>query len=141
MVNSEDLRARYRPRDVDVLFIGESPPAGGTFFYAANSNLYYATEEAFRRGVPEILSGDFLDDFQLGDLGRDRRQALEHRADALARLIVVLGVEDLAQRGRHQRALAGSAMLVHVANEVNRAALPRAAEHPGDRAPESLVGV
>lgn len=62
-MNSEDLRARYRPHDIGVLFIGESPPAGGTFFYAANSNLYYATEEAFRRGVPELLSGDFLDDF------------------------------------------------------------------------------
>jgi hypothetical protein len=63
-MNSEDLRARYRPDDIDVLFIGESPPAGGTFFYAANSNLYYATGEAFRRGVPELLSGDFLDDFR-----------------------------------------------------------------------------
>lgn len=63
-MNSEELRARYRPRDVDMLFVGESPPAGGTFFYAANSNLYYATEEAFRIGVPELLSGDFLDDFR-----------------------------------------------------------------------------
>ncbi len=63
-MNSEDVRARYRPRDVDVLFIGEPPPAGGTFFYAGNSSRYYATEEAFRRGVPELLSGDFLDDFR-----------------------------------------------------------------------------
>ena len=62
-MNSEDLRARYRPRDVEVLFVGESPPAGGTFFYAANSKLYDATEEAFRRGVPELLAGDFLHDF------------------------------------------------------------------------------
>lgn len=46
-----------------MLFIGESPTAGGTFFYAANSNLYRATNDAFQQGVPALLTGDFLDDF------------------------------------------------------------------------------
>jgi hypothetical protein len=35
----ESLRQSYRPQQVRVLFVGESPPAGGTFFYRANSNL------------------------------------------------------------------------------------------------------
>src|SRR5947199_2008929 len=64
MPATESLRRRYRPADIRILFVGESPPAGGTFFYAANSNLYYATEAAFRQAVPDLLSGDFLDDFR-----------------------------------------------------------------------------
>jgi hypothetical protein len=63
-MNTEELRDRYRPDDIRVLFVGESPPAGGTFFYAANSILYDATKEAFEAAVPDLLAGDFLDDFQ-----------------------------------------------------------------------------
>jgi hypothetical protein len=59
------LRAKYRPDDVRVLFVGESPPAGGTFFYAADSKLYVATRAAFETGVPELLvDAQFLDDFK-----------------------------------------------------------------------------
>lgn len=43
----EDIRLRYFPGKVRVLFIGESPPKGGTFFYLANSNLFKYTKEAF----------------------------------------------------------------------------------------------
>lgn len=46
---TELLRRRYLPKETRVLFVGESSPSGGTFFYAANSNLYFATEEAFLR--------------------------------------------------------------------------------------------
>lgn len=45
--NNELLRQKYRPNIVDILFIGESCPQNGTFFYAANSNLYKYTAEAF----------------------------------------------------------------------------------------------
>jgi hypothetical protein len=41
------LRDKYRPKQIRVLFIGESPPANGTFFYAGNSNLFKHTREAF----------------------------------------------------------------------------------------------
>lgn len=47
-----------------MLFIGESPPAGGTFFYYANSNLYRATREAFATGARTFRDGDFLRFFQ-----------------------------------------------------------------------------
>jgi hypothetical protein len=43
---------------------------------------------------------------QFADLGRDRRQALEHGGGAFARLVVVVGVEDLAKLPeRHHRDL------------------------------------
>jgi hypothetical protein len=62
---AERLRRRYKPTDIRVLFIGESPPSGGTFFYYANSNLYNATREAFETAIPALRTEpDFLDAFQ-----------------------------------------------------------------------------
>ena len=65
MTANERLRRRYRPDDVRVLFIGESPPSGGTFFYRANSKLYAATREAFEAAIPALRrEDDFLDVFE-----------------------------------------------------------------------------
>jgi hypothetical protein len=63
-LSPEDLRARYRPAEVRVLFVGESPPVGGTFFYAANSRLYFATKQAFEAAVPDLVSEPFLASFR-----------------------------------------------------------------------------
>jgi hypothetical protein len=52
----ESLRQSFRPERVKVLFIGESRPRGGTFFFAGNSNLAHYTQEAFER-----LYGPFAD--------------------------------------------------------------------------------
>jgi hypothetical protein len=41
-----------------VLFVGESPPAGGAFFYRANSKLYDATREAFETATPALRRED-----------------------------------------------------------------------------------
>lgn len=61
----ERLRTRHRPVDVRLLFVGESAPAGGTFFYAENSTLYFETRAAFARAFPEHLPGRaFLDLFK-----------------------------------------------------------------------------
>lgn len=43
----EDLREEYKPDKIEVLFVGESRPQGGTFFYLANSALYGETKKAF----------------------------------------------------------------------------------------------
>jgi len=43
----EEIRLSYRPDTIQILFIGESPPAGGGFFYLANTNLFRYTREAF----------------------------------------------------------------------------------------------
>lgn len=60
----EAARERYRPKDVRVLFVGESAPAGGTFFYFANSKLYFATRDAFRLALGKRGGRDFLVHFQ-----------------------------------------------------------------------------
>lgn len=61
----ERVRRSYKPRDVRVLFIGESAPAGETFFYCANSGLYRATSDAFAAAIPSVRkSPDFREDFQ-----------------------------------------------------------------------------
>ena len=60
----ERLRRRYRPTDVRILFVGESPPASGRFFYGADSGLYRAVRDAFVRALPGIEETDFLASFQ-----------------------------------------------------------------------------
>jgi hypothetical protein len=62
----EALRLKYRPRKIRVLFVAESRPIGGTFFYAGNSHLVRYTERAFRMayGVPAMTMADFLDGFK-----------------------------------------------------------------------------
>jgi len=65
---TEALRRQFLPSRVGVLLVGESPPAGGTFFYRANSILYEATRDAFYAAVPDLVRrGGFLDRFR--DLG------------------------------------------------------------------------
>ena len=59
--------------------------------------------------------------------------------DPLLGLLVALGVEDLSERGGDEPALVAAAVHDHVASEVDGAALPRAAQHAGDRGLESLV--
>lgn len=98
----EKLRQYYRPADIVVLLVGESPPAGGTFFYQANSHLFDATREAFERALGPVPDGpDFLDHFKergfwLYDVvaepvnrtrGRPRNAAVSAGVTALAELI------------------------------------------------------
>lgn len=54
----EELRHSFRPDEINTLFVGESPPHGGDFFYRCDSLLYRAKRCAF--GEPE----DFLADFK-----------------------------------------------------------------------------
>ena len=43
----EKKRNDFKPSKTKILFVGESRPFGGTFFYDKNSNLYRYTKEAF----------------------------------------------------------------------------------------------
>ena len=86
------LRDQFKPARVRTLFVGESPPAGDTHFYRANSNLFRATREAFVQafGTEAVSDGPrFLREFQdrgcwlvdlvdrpVNRLGDDKRQAL-----------------------------------------------------------------
>ena len=63
----EELRQRYKPHKVSVLFVGESPPAKGTFFYKGDSNLAQYTQEAFSEvfGAAFESPESFLEQFRL----------------------------------------------------------------------------
>lgn len=60
----ERLRRTYRPERVRFLFIAESPPASGRFFYRGDSGLYRAMREAFQAVDPSITDATFLRTFQ-----------------------------------------------------------------------------
>jgi putative transcriptional regulator len=71
--NAKKLRDHYRPKKIKVLFVGEAPPAGETFFYAGNSHMYRHLRETLqsRLGDPQDFlqafkdRGYFLDDLVL----------------------------------------------------------------------------
>ncbi len=60
----ERLRRTFRPEGVRLLFIGESPPASGRFFYQRDSGLYRAMRDVFHSIDPPITDADFLAAFQ-----------------------------------------------------------------------------
>jgi hypothetical protein len=62
---NERLRLSYRPRKVRMLFVGESPPASGKFFYAGNSGLYRAVRHVFLDAIPALDDKDFLETFRV----------------------------------------------------------------------------
>ncbi|WP_448509986.1 hypothetical protein [Immundisolibacter sp.] len=68
----EKKRLEYKPKKVRFLFVGESMPAGGTFFYFENSNLYNYTKEAFLQNFDwapkEFLKYFMSNGFYLDDL-------------------------------------------------------------------------
>jgi hypothetical protein len=100
----ETLRRRYCPSCVQVLFVGESPPASGRFFYQGDSGLYRAMRDVFQAVDPSITNETFLEAFR--DLGcylvdlcptpvdrldpKSRRDACRISEPSLSRVIVRL---------------------------------------------------
>jgi hypothetical protein len=64
LTDRERLRRKYRPADIRLLFIGESPPASGRFFYRQDSGLYRAIRDAFRTVDSSISDHGFLETFK-----------------------------------------------------------------------------
>ena len=66
MFEFERERRKFQPERVKTLFIGESPPHGGTFFYNEDSMLFRAMREAFGHEENFLAQfkakGFFLDD-------------------------------------------------------------------------------
>jgi hypothetical protein len=60
----ERLRESFRPSRIQLLFVGESPPASGRFFYSANSGLYRAMRAAFQTADPSVSEENFLAAFR-----------------------------------------------------------------------------
>ena len=65
MKDAQKTRELFKPINVKVLYVAESPPTGGTFFYFENSNLYFAILDAFE-GYFENIS--FKETTNLGDI-------------------------------------------------------------------------
>ena len=88
----EKLRKSFKPQSIKALFVGESAPSGGTFFYLGNSNAYRYMKQAF--GSPDDFltwfkcRGLYLDDlvpFPIDNLqGSDRRRAQDEHVSDLA---------------------------------------------------------
>lgn len=61
-ITAEEVRQKFRPDRITTLFVGESAPFGGTFFYYGNGNL----GRYLKRAVDEVFvgDGDFLERFK-----------------------------------------------------------------------------
>lgn len=64
LADRETLRLRYRPETIELLFIGEAPPASGRFFYRRDSGLYRAIRDLFESVDPAITEANFLHVFR-----------------------------------------------------------------------------
>jgi hypothetical protein len=74
----EQVRERYRPRQISMLFVGESPPASGRFFYDGTGIACASTQRAFAQAFARTFHGpqEFLKFFRdagcyLDDLSHD----------------------------------------------------------------------
>ncbi len=131
MCNMENIRIRYKPDRVNTLFLGESAPSGGTFFYCANSNLYRCIRSAFTRVYGEGCGegeaflqffrslGCYLDDLCLepvNDKSSDERERLRQE-----------GILSLSHRIRRMQprsvVIVMKAIETHVRNASRRAGL------------------
>jgi hypothetical protein len=61
--DAEAVRQRYRPKRITTLFVGESRPESGKFFYCGNTQLKRHMQEAMEaKGLGK--NGDFLECFK-----------------------------------------------------------------------------
>ena len=122
--NAERLRRRYRPARVRLLFIGESPPASGRFFYRQDSGLYRAIRDAFRMIDPSITDDTFLEIFQRsGCYLIDACAAPVDHLDANSRRAACLAGEPaLTRRIRHLEPAAIVTLVKSIRDNVQRAA-------------------
>ncbi len=91
MNDLEELRKSFRPGLITTLFVGESAPASGRFFYSGDSSLFYAMKREF--GNQETFLEDFkdkgfyLDDLVLTPINKlERHERLKQRQEAVPKL-------------------------------------------------------
>jgi hypothetical protein len=61
----ERVREQFRPAEVELLLIGEAPPASGRFFYNRDSGLYRAVRDVFIEYDSSIEETNFLHRFMV----------------------------------------------------------------------------
>lgn len=137
-INAEALRARYRPATIKVLFVGESAPAGGTFFYAGNSQVYRYLREAL---APHLGPGDFLSNFQAAGFFLDdlSLEPIDWQTPTQRKKVHAANVASLAERLRVYRPQAVVALLkaiepsvIQACRQADLAIVPSAVPFPGN---------
>ncbi len=82
--NLEEVRARFRPEKITTLFVGESAPHSGRFFYKEDSNLYRHMRQAFGGGDDFLVRFKskcfYLDDLALEPINQIRASAARREA-------------------------------------------------------------
>jgi hypothetical protein len=121
----EKLRESFQPPRIQLLFIGESPPASGRFFYSADSGLYRATRMAFQIADSKIDDENFLTIFQqhgcyLTDLWQE---PIDHLAPDRRRALRRAGEKYLARQLKRFRPVMIAPVLRSIANNVENATL------------------
>jgi hypothetical protein len=121
----ESLRESYKPSKVKVLYIGESRPAGNTFFYQQDSILYSAISQAwFFRFGHRISEGEaFLDIFKekgcyLDDLCKIPVNKMDEEQGTLNRLSAI---PNLAERIRNYQPEAICIVINKIAKDIKAA--------------------
>ena len=131
----DELRARYKPKKVRTLFVGESSPAQGTHFYRANSDLFRATRATYAGAMGEdaVPSGEaFLRFFAdqgawLVDLADQPVNRLE---DTDRRKLAEAGIPKLAELIRSERPRQIVVVKRDIADAVRRAASSTESDAP-----------
>jgi len=126
-LSTEELRRKYKPKRTRVLFIGESAPAGGTFFYRGDSNLARHTKEAFAVAFNRSFEDDneFLDFFKSTGCYLDdlclvpvNKEAPVERSRCWEK-----GIEPLSRRMRKAKPKAVVVVMKGIRRHVERAAI------------------
>lgn len=122
----EAIRASYKPDKVSVLFVGESPPARGTFFYCANSNLFRGIRQGFFEAYNDNrIIGDFLTFFKekgcyLDDLCLE---PVNDKSNEDRKNLRIQGIQPLAQRIQQINPMVVICVMKGISNEVQRAVI------------------
>ena len=101
-IDFESLRKSYKPNSVRVLYIAESPPSGGTFFYATNSNLFNCIKKAFINVFGDIFFDNltFLKFFMANNFYLDDLciEPVNDKTDSERKVLRREGIEPLSKR-------------------------------------------
>jgi hypothetical protein len=130
----EDVRARFRPERITTLFVGESAPASGDFFYYGNTAMFRHMQRAVEHALGE--GGDFLERFKaMGWYLDDLAPTPVNRLPQRQRMAKCLDARDnLAKRIAEYRPLAIVSLLRSIEDIVNDAA-----KRAGSSAPRYAV--
>jgi hypothetical protein len=125
-MNTKEIRETFMPMRVCVLFVAESPPASGKFFYV-NSGMTTFTSRAFEkaRGISFCSADDFLEYFK--DSGCYLVDLTETPVNKLKGTIreenLVLGVNSLAERIKLMRPEVVVCVLKKIEKHVEKAVI------------------